>query len=69
MTDLSEEEFKNISKMMEERQVKSDEIKRKQKEFEDQIRIREFPLDNINWHNKMEDVDFTVLNDFAGWEK
>lgn len=68
MTDLSEEEFKRISKMMEERQVRSDEIKRKQKEFEDQISIDKFPLDNINWHNKIEDVDFTVLNDFAGWE-
>lgn len=68
MEEFSEEDIEKYSKIAAERVVAAQEANRKQKDLEDKILAGEFPLKNINWHCKMEDVDFSVLRDFSGWE-
>lgn len=68
MEELSEEEFEKFKVEYEQKQIRANALNKRQKELEKLIKKDQFPLKEIHWHTEMKDVDFSVLDDFGGWE-
>ncbi|MGZ4047708.1 MAG: hypothetical protein ACXVPU_07115 [Bacteroidia bacterium] len=68
MTDITQDEIERFHLECEERKIRSVALDKKHKELEQLIGENKFPLTGISWHTEMKDVDFSVLDDFEGWE-